>query len=456
MKRCVRPTAFAVVMRPVVLLFVMLTSSPLGRADTTTYTYDALGRLRTVTVSGSTYAVQSYDYDAAGNRTLAKSSRAPTVPSSITVPSSNTTGSYTISWGTSSGTVTGYELYEATNSGFSGQTNVHSGLATSKVLSGRTTGTYYYRVRTCNTPSDCSDYRVGGNSITVTVTPGQPTSLNYPSTSSTGSYTVSWGASTTGVVTAYELYESASGGWTNVYSGPATSKLISGKSDGSWYYRVRACNTPTDCSVYQVYPSGGSPITVRLTPSAPASISVPTSSTTGSYTISWGAATGTVTGYELYEVTNSSFTGEVLVTGPSSQLNTGISGKGNGTYYYRVRACNTSTSCSGYAPGPNVITVTLPPAQPTTPLNLRKSPSTGTGSSYSILWDTSSGPVSYYILEQSSSGGAYSPFPQINHPTTSKSFNQGCGEYTYRVKACSSGGVCSGYSNTTTKRVCTN
>lgn len=457
MKRCVRSTVFAVVMRSVVLLLMAVGSSSLGRADTTTYTYDALGRLRTVTVSGSgTYAEQSYDYDAAGNRTLAKSSRAPTVPPSISVPTTNTTGSYTISWSAStSGIVTAYELYEATNSSFSGQANVHSGVATSKVLSGKTTGTYYYRVRACNTSADCSDYRVGGNSIAVTVTPGQPPSLNYPSTSSTGSYTVSWGASTTGVVTAYELYESASTGWTNVYSGAATSKLISGKSDGAWTYRVRACNTPVDCSVYQVYPSGGSPITVRLTPSAPASINVPTSSTTGSYQVTWGSATGTVTNYELYEATNSSFTGEVLAVS-WSYLFGGISGKGNGTYYYRVRACNTSTSCSGYAPGPNVITVTLPPAQPTTPLNLRKSPSTGTGNIYTILWDASSGPVSYYILEQSASGGPYSPFPQINHPTTSKSFNQSCGEYSYRVKACSSGGVCSGYSNTTTKRVCNN
>ena len=437
------------------IAFALLPAAVALSQSTSTYTYDALGRLRQVTLSGNQTGSQSYTYDAAGNRVQTSASAAPTVPVSISVPASNVTGAYTVAWGASNGTVTAYELYEATNSSFSGQVNAYTGSGLNKAFSNKPTGTFYYRVRACNTPSDCSDYRVGGNSIAVTVTPGQPTSLNYPSTSSTGSYTVSWGASTTGVVTAYELYESSSTAWTNVYSGPATSKLISGKSDGSWYYRVRACNTPTDCSVYQVYPSGGSPITVRLTPSAPASISVPSTSTTGSYTINWGAASGTVTSYELYEATNSSFTGEVLAVS-WTQLFGGISGKGNGTYYYRVRACNTPTSCSGYAPGPNVITVTLPPAQPTIPLNLRKSPSTGTGNIYSILWDASSGPVSYYILEQSSSGGAYSAFPQINHPTTSKSFNQGCGEYTYRVKACSSGGVCSGYSNTTTKRVCNN
>jgi hypothetical protein len=288
----------------------------------------------------------------------------------------------------------------------------------------------------------------------VTATPGQPTSISFPSTNSTGSYTVSWGAST-GTVTAYELYEALSivgTGAVLIYSGTGTSALVSGKTDGAYWYRVRACNTSIDCSVYQ---TGGTSVTVRIPPGAPSSITVPSTSTTGSYQVTWGTASGTMTHYELYEATNASFSGEVLVGGGSMNFE-GITGKNNGTYYYRVRACNTVNSCSGYAPGPNVITVTLPPAVPTTPLNLRRSPTTGTGGSFSILWNPSEGPVSYYILEQSAAGGPYSPFPQINHPTTSKSFNLSCGEYTYRVKACSAGGQCSLYSNTTTKRVCNN
>lgn len=445
-----------------VLLTSLLGGAPLVRADTTTYTYDALGRLRSVTVTGSTYATQSYDYDAAGNRTLVKASRAPTVPTSISVPTSNATGAYTISWGASIGTITAYELYEATNSSFSGQVNVFNGIALSKAFSSKATGTYYYRVRGCNTSTDCSDYRTGANSIVVNVTPGQPPSLSVPSgsTNTTGSYSISWGASQTGVLMYYELNEATNpnftGTLTTYNTGVTASKAISGKTDADYYYRVRACNTSVDCSGYQ-YAPGFSPVPVRLTPSAPSSISVPATSSIDNYTVTWGAApTGTVTGYELYEATNSSFSGEVVV-GSGTSTTRFISGKGNGTYYYRVRACNTPNSCSGYAPGPNVITVTLPPAVPPTPLNLRKSPTTGTGSSYTILWDPSSSPVSYYILEESANGGAFVPFPQIAHPTTSKLFsNKSCGEYTYKVKACSSGGACSGYSNSTTRRVCNN
>ncbi|MGH8238999.1 MAG: RHS repeat domain-containing protein, partial [Steroidobacteraceae bacterium] len=90
---------------------VALVSAPSAfGSSSTTYTYDALGRLRTVTVSGTQTSVQSYDYDAAGNRTLSTSGIVPSVPPSITVPSTSITGSYTISWGASTGTVTAYEL----------------------------------------------------------------------------------------------------------------------------------------------------------------------------------------------------------------------------------------------------------------------------------------------------------------------------------------------------------
>lgn len=380
----------------------------------------------------------------------------PSTPSSITVPASSTTGAYSISWASSTGTVTAYELYEATNASFTGATVAYSGTGTSVNLTGRTKATYYYRVRACNVGA-CSGYQTGANPISVTATPGAPASISFtPSTSTNGAYTVDWGISS-GTVTAYELYESTSSTFspqTNVYSGTLRTKSISGKTDGSYYYRVRACNTPIDCSAYQ---AGATAVTVRIAPSAPSSISVPTTNTTGGYPVTWGAASGTVTAYQLYEATNSSFTGETLVIS-TTLLSFGTSGKINGTYYYRVRACNTVVSCSGYAPGPNVVTVTLP-SGPTAPLNLRKSPSTGTGNIYTILWDPpAQGTASYYILEQSISGvsGPFTPFPQINAPTTSKNFNQSCGEYTYRVKACASGGTCSGYSNTTTKRVCNN
>lgn len=134
-------------------------------AATVSYTYDEHGRLKTVTYANDSSVV--YSYDVAGNRTQANTITVPGVPSSISVPSSSSTGSFTVSWGAASGTVSSYELYEATNSSFSGQVLAYSGAGTSHAVSGKGPGTYYYRVRACN-GSGCSAYRAGANGTTVT------------------------------------------------------------------------------------------------------------------------------------------------------------------------------------------------------------------------------------------------------------------------------------------------
>ncbi|MEQ8484835.1 MAG: hypothetical protein RIB46_10775 [Pseudomonadales bacterium] len=366
----------------------------------------------------------------------------PGPPSSIAVPSSSTTGSFTISWGAAStGTVTAYRLYEATTSNFSGQVLVHDALGTSKALSGRANGTYYYRVMACN-GSTCSSYRTGTNALSVTLPPGTPASISVPSGSTTGSYTVSWGAST-GNVTAYRLYEATNSGFSGqaqVYSGTGSSAAMSGRGNGTYYYRVQACNG-TACSGYQ---TGSNPTTVTLPPSVPASISVPASSNTGSYTISWGVSSGNVTMYQLYEATSSNFSGQAQVysgTGTSRA----ISGKGNGTYYYRVRACNGS-ACSDYRTGSNATTVTLPPAPPAT----ISGPFQSSGS-YTISWSVSDTATRYELWE-SLFGGSFTKI--YDGPNTSRSFNsKPAGEYRYKAKACNAGG-CSDFSPTRLVTVC--
>lgn len=135
-----------------------------ARGATATYDYDALGRLTRVVYSDGKIAV--YKYDAAGNRTQVLSGGPPGLPASITVPATSSTGSFTISWGAATGTVTAYQLMQATNASFSGEISVYSGTALSAALTGRTRGTYYYRVRACLDIS-CGGYRTGANGVTV-------------------------------------------------------------------------------------------------------------------------------------------------------------------------------------------------------------------------------------------------------------------------------------------------
>ena len=139
-------------------------------------------------------------------------------------------------------------------------------------------------------------------------TPTTPPSITVPSTS-TGSYTVSWGASTSGVVTAYELYESTSAGFSPqslVYSGVGTALPVSSKPNGTYYYRVRACNAGL-CSGYL---AGSNPVVVQV-PTGPAitldNVTVSGQNPMGTITFSYGLASN----------------GQVLVTGTGG---IGISG----------------------------------------------------------------------------------------------------------------------------------
>jgi YD repeat-containing protein len=147
-------------------------------AATASFEYDALGRLTRVGYSDGRQMV--YRLDAAGNRTQVVSGTLPGVPASISVPSSSASGSYAIGWGSATGTVTAYNLYQATNTSFSGQQLVYTGTALGTTLSGRGNGTYYYRVRACF-DSDCSAYRTGSNGVTVNVAPAAGIQVLNPS-----------------------------------------------------------------------------------------------------------------------------------------------------------------------------------------------------------------------------------------------------------------------------------
>lgn len=209
------------------------------------------------------------------------------------------------------------------------------------------------------------------------VAPTAPGSISVPATSSTGGVFVSWSGAA-GAVTRYELQEATDSAFTNptlAYSGLNLSASFGNKSNGTYYYRVRACSGSA-CSNYQTATNGIVVNVAAVAPGVPSSISVPTSSTTGTYAVSWGAATGTVTNYELQEGTEPSFTcymppcppGRFCIqmcrTPPTIYSGSGLSftvggskPKLNKTYYYRVRACN-GASCSDYRAGSNGVVVT--------------------------------------------------------------------------------------------------
>ncbi|MDE2155715.1 MAG: hypothetical protein KGJ32_07480, partial [Xanthomonadaceae bacterium] len=95
-------------------------------------------------------------------------------------------------------------------------------------------------------------------------------------------------------------------------------------------------------------------VTLATPPASAPALSVPASSGTGSYTVSWGTV-GTATSYTLQEQVNG---GSWATLQSSSATSLAISGKGNGSYGYHVQACNAS-GCGPWS-GTGTVAVAIP------------------------------------------------------------------------------------------------
>ncbi len=169
-------------------------------------------------------------------------------PASITVPTVSHTGSYNVSWIASATAVASdtYVLEESTTANFAAVTSIQTGTALSALITGKADGTvYYYRVKTVSTTLGSSAWMVGSNGCVVSYATAAPATITVPAASTTGNYRVSWSASSTPGAT-YTLEESTTANFgvgtsTGVASGLAVTFFnITGKSYGTYYYRVKA------------------------------------------------------------------------------------------------------------------------------------------------------------------------------------------------------------------------
>ena len=299
-----------------VLWFAVAFVTTLCSAATTQYQYDALGRLRAVTHANGN--VTTYTLDAAGNRERVDELSPAAPPGSIYVPPVSYTGNYSVNW-TAGGTVSTYELWESTTSNFATQTRVFVGDGLIASISGHGSGTYYYRVRGCN-GSACTPYREGQNPTVVgpLAIPAVPDSIAVP-TSGNGSYPLSW-AAVNGPVTYYEVEECGTPDFStsiwDVFLAMGTGFTLSNITNGTFYYRVRACND-AGCSAFKYAPNGISNV---VAPGAP-SLSAPATNSNGNVNVTWGAPTGVVTRYDLYVSSSASFSTQTLVlTGTATNV----------------------------------------------------------------------------------------------------------------------------------------
>ncbi len=282
---------------------------------------------------------------------------APATPSSLTVPTSDADGTFTVTWGSSSG-ATYYDLQRQPSGG--SFADVQNTSATSYSESGLTFGTYNYRVRACNT--SCSAWSAT-QSVNVTGNPAAPEPLTVPSTDADGTFTVTWGSSSG--ATYYDLERQPSGGsFNNVQSSSATSYSESGLTNGTYDYRARACNA-TNCGAWTATQS----VTVTdnaAPPTVPDPFDVPTTDADGTFTVTWGTSSG-ATYYELQRQLSGGGWDSVQNTSATSYPEIGLT---NGTYYFRVRACD-ALQCSGWSTSKSVqVTDNVPPPSPPAPAGM--------------------------------------------------------------------------------------
>ena len=398
-----------------------------GESWSTIYTGAATSYTRTVTATGShTYQVQACNSGGCSGWKVS-SAVAVTIPPgsapTLTVPSSSNTGAYTVSWTGVSG-ATSYTLVERTNGG--AWSTIQTSSATSKAISGKGNGTYGYQVQACNA-GGCGGWSSVGNT-TVLLPPATPASISVPATS-TGSVAVSWSGSST--ATSYTLQQSLNGGsWSTVYTGASTSSTRTLTTTGSYTYQVQACNGG-GCSGWQA----SSAVAVTIPPGSAPSLTAPSPSTTGSYTVSWTGVSG-ATSYTLQEQTNGGGWSTIQTGSATSKA---ISGKSNGTYGYQVQACNAG-GCSGWSAVANVA-VTLIPETPAAPH------ASYTGTSFkpnvTVTWSAVANATSYQLEQTDPQYGTQVVY--TGSDTSWHRFVIATGTVTYKLSACSAAG-CSAYS----------
>ena len=188
----------------------------------------------------------------------------PSIPSSISVPSSINHGkTITISWGASTdedGNFSGYEVERLYDSG--SWERIYRGTARSfsHTIPRNTYKKVQYRVRAYDTESDYSGYRTSSVcTIINNRAPNSPSAISIPDTivaDGISTFTVSWKASTDpdGNLSGYILERSFDGQvFSQIYKGPLTEFTETTLKIGehtSVQYRVRAYDTDNAYSAY--------------------------------------------------------------------------------------------------------------------------------------------------------------------------------------------------------------
>lgn len=247
---------------------------------------------------------------------------------------------------------------------------------------------------------------------------------------STGSFTVSWTASSGGQNRAYLLEQSASGSFRYSVTG-AQSRTFT-RSPGIFTYRLQLCFFEAELNRELCEPPGPE-VTVVVTtgtvPATPGNLTAAPARSTGTFSLAWTAVAGSVDHYNVEERVGATGAFSVIAQPAASPL---ALNRSDGQRFYRVRACTTAV-CGGFSNTVEVVVLRVPGVPGTL------GPDTTTGTSYVIGWGAASGTVARFELEETvGSTGARTTFRTTARSRAFRDREEDT--YRYRVRACNDSG----------------
>jgi fibronectin type 3 domain-containing protein len=360
--------------------------------------------------------------------------------------SADSTSQITVSW-TGNNEATSYQIYRNTINSITNLAAIATPTNTSYEDTGLTADTtYYYWVKACKRNSqgrdDCSDFSQVASKTTLVVIPSIPKGLSLTADSAS-QITVLW---TGNGVRSYEIYRhtSDSNAGLTAIANPSTDAAYVNTNltpNTTYYYWVKACNANTSGKRCSDFSQVASKATLVVIPNAPTDLAFNAESIS-QISVSWNG--NGAHSYKIYRHTSDASAAAISVatTESDSYTDTGLN---PGTlYYYWVKACSSNLegieTCSDFSEVSSANT-TLD-----SPKNLQLSGVTT--SQITVSWDSVTG-TNYYEVFRNTIDSNSSLTTAINQPANTTYTDSGLSTdttYYYWVKGCSTGDICSDFS----------
>jgi titin len=420
-------------------------------ANVTTFTNSGLttGRQYFYRVRGTNSTSTSGFSNTASAIPAATTTGALAQPTNLTANAINST-QIQLNWQDNSTAETRYEIWRSSNGiNFTWRAQIASNSTNFTDSSLSPGATWYYRVRASNSTGN-SGYSNIASATTPTSNPSgvpaAPTSLNASPLSSS-QVRLTWQDNATNE-TSYQIWRSTDGTNFGQHATVGANIVLyddSGLTAGTTYhYRVRAVNS-TGPSGFSNTDSASPSAPTSGVPAGPSNLGA-TPISSSAITLTWDDNSNNEGRFEIFRSTNGTNFSFLAQVGANRTdfTNTGLSA--GTTYFYRVRAVNSSgnsawSNIASATPGGGQVNI------PATPSGLTAT--AASSSQINLSWDDNSDNESRFDIFRSTDGVNFAAIGQVG-PNVTSFANTGLSAnvtYFYRVRAANSAGN-SGFSNT--------